>query len=291
MSITNPYKILGVPVGSSIEEVKKVYKSIALKSHPDKLNNISDVNERNIKIKEFVDATNAYNKILKGDVEDYSFIDEDFDFENYNFTFDDWEQTINSIRQSDLFKDVVSMIMKFKSKIKKHNINVDIKYSDYFSNNKKKLRLFLKGIDEPVYINLDCKKYPSCIINYFDDNDNEHEINIKMELINDPKINNGYYHEINDNSINLYYDIPITTVEYLIGNVKEIIFINKEKLQINIEPFSKELEIKGYGINNADLIIKLIYNPIEKENWYKLTDADRNEMVRILKNIKNDIKI
>ena len=291
MSITNPYKILGVPVGSSIEEVKKVYKSIALKSHPDKLNNISDVNERNIKIKEFVDATNAYNKILKGDVEDYSFIDEDFDFENYNFTFDDWEETINSIRQSDLFKDVVSMIMKFKSKIKKHNINVDIKYSDYFSNNKKKLRLFLKGIDEPVYINLDCKKYPSCIINYFDDNDNEHEINIKMELINDPKINNGYYHEINDNSINLYYDIPITTVEYLIGNVKEIIFINKEKLQINIEPFSKELEIKGYGINNADLIIKLIYNPIEKENWYKLTDADRNEMVRILKNIKNDIKI
>ncbi len=291
MSITNPYKILGVPVGSSIEEVKKVYKSIALKSHPDKLNNISDVNERNIKIKEFVDATNAYNKILKGDVEDYSFIDEDFDFENYNFTFDDWEQTINSIRQSDLFKDIVSMIMKFKSKIKKHNINVDIKYSDYFSNNKKKLRLFLKGIDEPVYINLDCKKYPSCIINYFDDNDNEHEINIKMELINDPKINNGYYHEINDNSINLYYDIPITTVEYLIGNVKEIIFINKEKLQINIEPFSKELEIKGYGINNADLIIKLIYNPIEKENWYKLTDADRNEMVRILKNIKNDIKI
>jgi DnaJ-class molecular chaperone len=291
MSITNPYKILGVPVGSSIEEVKKVYKSIALKSHPDKLNNISDVNERNIKIKEFVDATNAYNKILKGDVEDYSFIDEDFDFENYNFTFDDWEETINSIRQSDLFKDIVSMIMKFKSKIKKHNINVDIKYSDYFSNNKKKLRLFLKGIDEPVYINLDCKKYPSCIINYFDDNDNEHEINIKMELINDPKINNGYYHEINDNSINLYYDIPITTVEYLIGNVKEIIFINKEKLQINIEPFSKELEIKGYGINNADLIIKLIYNPIEKENWYKLTDADRNEMVRILKNIKNDIKI
>ena len=78
MSITNPYKILGIPVGSSIEEVKKVYKSIALKSHPDKLNNISDVNERNIKIKEFVEATNAYNKILKGDVEDYSFIDEDF---------------------------------------------------------------------------------------------------------------------------------------------------------------------------------------------------------------------
>ena len=291
MSITNPYKILGLATGTSIEEVKKVYKSIALKSHPDKLNNISDINERNIKIKEFVDATNAYNKILKGDIDDYSFNDDEFDFENYKFTFEDWEETINSIRQSDLFKDVVSMIMKFKSKIKKHNINVDIKYSDYFSNNKKKLRLFLKGVEEPVYINLDCKKYPSCIINYFDDNDNEHEINIKMDLINDININNGFYHSENNELLNLYYDISITTVEYLIGDIREIIFINKEKLKINIEPFSKEIIIKGYGINNADLIIKLIYNPIEKENWYKLIDAERNEMVRILMKIKNDIKI
>ena len=291
MSITNPYKILGIPVGTSIEEVKKVYKSIDLKSHPDKLNNISDINERNIKIKEFVDATNAYNKILKGDIDDYNFIDEEFDFENYKFTFEDWEETINSIRQSDLFKDVVSMIMKFKSKVKKHNINVDIKYSDYFSNNKKKLRLFLKGIEEPVYINLDCKKYPSCIINYFDDNDNEHEINIKMDLINDVKINNGFYHYEDDELLNIYYDIQISTVDYLIGDIREIIFINKEKLEIKIEPFAKELEIKGYGINNGNLIIKFVYNPINKENWYKLTDADRNEMVRILMKIKNDIKI
>lgn len=291
MSITNPYKILGIPVGTSIEEVKKVYKSIALKSHPDKLNNISDINERNIKIKEFVDATNAYNKILKGDIDDYNFIDEEFDFENYKFTFEDWEETINSIRQSDLFKDVVSMIMKFKSKVKKHNINVDIKYSDYFSNNKKKLRLFLKGIEEPVYINLDCKKYPSCIINYFDDNDNEHEINIKMDLINDVKINNGFYHYEDDELLNIYYDIQISTVDYLIGDIREIIFINKEKLEIKIEPFAKELEIKGYGINNGNLIIKFVYNPINKENWCKLTDADRNEMVRILMKIKNDIKI
>lgn len=291
MSITNPYKILGIPVGTSIEEVKKVYKSIALKSHPDKLNNISDINERNIKIKEFVDATNAYNKILKGDIDDYNFIDEEFDFENYKFTFEDWEETINSIRQSDLFKDVISMIMKFKSKVKKHNINVDIKYSDYFSNNKKKLRLFLKGIEEPVYINLDCKKYPSCIINYFDDNDNEHEINIKMDLINDVKINNGFYHYEDDELLNIYYDIQISTVDYLIGDIREIIFINKEKLEIKIEPFAKELEIKGYGINNGNLIIKFVYNPINKENWYKLTDADRNEMVRILIKIKNDIKI
>jgi len=291
MSITtNPYKILGIPNGSSIEEVKKIYKLIALKCHPDKLNNIKDINERNIKIKEFIDATNAYNKILKGDINDFIYnFNYDFnenDFENYHFTYEDWENTINSIKESNLYKDVINMIMKFKSKIKKHNINVDIKYSDYFSNTKKKLRLFLKDIEEPIYINLDCKQYPFCIINYFDDNENEHEININMNFINDIIINKGYYHINNNTPINLYYNINISTKEYIIGDIKEIIFINKEILKIEIKPFTKELEIKNYGIKNGNLIIKFIYNPIEKEKWNNLLDIDRNEMVRILNNIK-----
>lgn len=291
MSITtNPYKILGIPNGSSIEEVKKIYKLIALKCHPDKLNNIKDINERNIKIKEFIDATNAYNKILKGDINDFIYnFNYDFnenDFENYHFTYEDWENTINSIKESNLYKDVINMIMKFKSKIKKHNINVDIKYSDYFSNTKKKLRLFLKDIEEPIYINLDCKQYPFCIINYFDDNENEHEININMNFINDIIINKGYYHINNNTPIDLYYNINISTKEYIIGDIKEIIFINKEILKIEIKPFTKELEIKNYGIKNGNLIIKFIYNPIEKEKWNNLLDIDRNEMVRILNNIK-----
>ena len=49
----------------------------------------------------------------------------------------------------------------------------------------KKLRLFLKKIEEPVYINLNCKNYPSHTINYFDNNDNEHEIHIKIKINND----------------------------------------------------------------------------------------------------------
>jgi len=290
MSLINPYKILGLPVGSSIEDVKKKYKSIVLKSHPDKLNNITDINERNIKIKEFIDTTNAYNKILKGDVEDFNYdFDDNFDYDNYKFTYEDWQETMNSIKQSELFKNVVSMIMNFKSKSTKHNINVDINYNDYFSNSKKKLRLFLKKIDEPVYINLDCKKYPNCTINYFDNNDNEHEINITMNLINDKIINNGFYHlDDNDDNVNyhLYYDMSIDTIDYLTGNSKELLFINKEILKIDIPPFTKEIIINNYGINNSNLIIKLIYNPIEKEKWNILSDDNKNILISILNKLK-----
>jgi len=286
----SPYQVLGIPIDSSIDDVKKAYKIIALKSHPDKLNNISDITEKNKKIKEFMDATNAYNKILNGDTNNWNFNNYD-DYNDFNFTFEDWEETINNIRQSDLLKDLVTMFMKYKSKIKKHNINVDIKYSDYFNNGKKKLRLFLKGIEEPIYINLNCKKYPSCIINYIDDNDNEHEITINMTLINDKEINSNYYHlEDNNTKINLYYNLNIDTIDYIIGNNKEIIFVNKENLIINIEPFKDQFIINNYGINGGDLIIKFIYKPIEKEIWNKISDADKNEMIRILSNLKNDIK-
>ena len=288
--MNNPYLVLGIPINSSIDEVKRSYKLIALKSHPDKLNNISDTNERNKKIKEFIDATNAYNKIINGDTNDFN---DDFDYENYNyddfkFTYEDWEETFNNIRQSDLMKNLVNLFMKYKSKVKKHNINVDIKYSEYFNSNKKKLRLFLKGVEEPVYINLNCKQYPSCIINYIDDNDNEHEITINMILINDKSVNNNFYHNDNstDNKIDIYYDLNIDTIDYITGGEKDILFVNKEVIEIKIEPFTSEFIIGNYGINKGNLIIKYIYNPINKENWNKLIDADKREMIRILEKIK-----
>jgi len=304
MSSINPYEVLGIPINSSLDEVKRIYKIIALKSHPDKLNNISDINERNKKIKEFIEATNAYNKILKGDLSDSNDFTNDFnfdsnDFNDYKFTYEDWEQTFNNIRHSEMMKKIVTMFMK--SKIKKHQIKVDIKYSDYFNNGKKKLRLFLKNVEEPVYINLNCKQYPSCIINYIDDNDNEHEISIQMNLINNKEINNNFYHKIDDNdnnnndnqkiSINIYYDLNIDIIDYLIGGKKEILFVNKETLKIVIEPFTEMIVIDDYGINKGSLIVNYKFDkPINKENWDNLNNADKIEMIRILEKIKNDIK-
>ena len=188
--------------------------------------------------------------------------------------------------------------MKYKSRSKKHNVNVDIKYSDYYSTTKKKLRIFLKNIEEPIYIDLDCSKFPKHTINYFDDNENEHEILINMVLSENN--NDGYYHKYNnvnkDNvnnneKINIIYELNIDTVDYIIGNIKEFTFLNKELINIIINPFSDCFIKKGYGINNGDFIVNFNYNPIQKENWDKLNDADKNEMVRILKILKNDTNL
>ncbi len=276
--IINPYTILNVSPNASIEDVKKAYKNIALKSHPDKLNNIKDPIEKNKRIKEFMDASNAYNKICSNLSNDFN-----SDFDDDDINYNDWQETFNQFKESDLFKELLNTFKKFTSKIIKHDINTDIKYSDYFNNHKKKLRLFLKKIDEPVYINLDCSKYPTHTINYYDNNDNEHEITINMSLINDPDINNGFYH-IDDtiDNIHIYYDLDIDIYDYIMGSNKNLIYFNNQNLSIPIQPFSNEFQLANLGINKGSLIINFKIIPINQENWNSLNDADKNDLARIL---------
>ena len=108
----NPYKILNINSDATTEEVKKAYRKIALKSHPDKLNNINDIEEKNKKIKEFTEATNAYNQILNN---------EDF---NININYNNWEETFDYIINSQLFKDFINVMMKNDDKIIKHTFNL-----------------------------------------------------------------------------------------------------------------------------------------------------------------------
>jgi len=318
----NPYTVLNIPINSSIEDVKKAYKSIALKSHPDKLKTIINDEEKNKKIKYFIEATSAYNSIINNNYDTCDFNFKNYDFDNYENDYEDWIKTFNDIKNSNLFKGIIKTFINMQPKIRKHNISVDISYANYFNNSKKKLRLFLKGLIEPVFINLDCKQFPINIINYFDNNDNEHEITIYMNLINDININKGFYHiendetdennseiesdidnttysneydidydNIKDTKINIYYDMELNMIDYILGTKKELLFINKEIININIEPFTNNIIINNKGINGGDLIIYFKYIPIEKDSWNKISNADKKEMVRIFQNIKNDIKI
>jgi DnaJ-class molecular chaperone len=280
----NPYKVLDIPENSSIEDVKRTFRNIALKSHPDKLNNIDDPVLKKKKIREFMEASNAYNSIINQTWKSNNPFENDpeFDTDEYDVSYEDWIDTFNQFKESDLFKEMVNVFKKFTSRIVKHNIKADIKYNDYFNNNKKKLRLFLKNIEEPVYISLDCKKYPSHTINYFDNNDNEHEITISMNLINDPTQNDGYYHIEDD----IHYDMDIDLLEWTIGGNRKHIFINGDIIDITIEPFTTHFIKKLYGIRKGNLIINFKPIPINKDKWLNLLDADKVEFIKILNLLK-----
>ena len=282
-----PYKILNINANSTMDEVKKAYRKIALKSHPDKLNNITDIQEKNKKIKEFTDATTAYNKIINNETFNFEY----FDFNDFNDfgDYEDWDKTFDDIINSNYFKEFIKFFNK-KRNIK-HTFNLDITYDDYYSKNKKKIRIFLKNYKKPIYIYLDCKKYPTAIYNYMDDDkDIDHEIIFKLNIINNDEDEDNddedYSHKINeDGTIDLIYNMKISLIDYLIGSNREHLFLNNEIILIKIEPFSNNFIIKGLGINKGDFICNFVLEKIKINQWNKLNHNDKETIISILNKI------
>jgi DnaJ-class molecular chaperone len=266
----NDYEILGISRDATKNQIKKAYRDIAIKCHPDKLNNCDEITKME-KIEIFKKSTNAYNHLMNNDNEcDFEF---DFEYENdYQF----WSEIItNTI---DYFSK-----MKKTSAIIKHTFNIDVSYLEIFKNTKRKIRILLKNMDEPIFINLYCGKYPSVIFNYIDDDCNEHEILINMIVVNN---NKKYKHVIkDDHSIDLITNIECTLYEYCNGVRIELMYIDDTNLIIEIPSFTTEFIYKDFGLNNGNLIINIKVKIFEKCDFDKIDKNDKIEMMRILKMI------
>jgi DnaJ-class molecular chaperone len=252
------YKILGLKNNASIDEIKKKYRNIALKCHPDKLNHINDINIKNEKIDFFKTATDAYKKLL-----------------NKNNIYDDDEFGLN------ILNEIFQYLKKYKcnSSIIKHNFTLNISYENLYKNSKIKIRLLLKNIKEPIFFYMDCSKYPKFITSYIDNNCIEHEITLNMVLEKDE-----YYDYIinEDNTIDLIYKTEISFEDYINGFNMNIIYIDYNNITINIPPFTEKYIHKNYGLKNGDLIIYIKHKNISAEEW--------NNFI-ITYNKKNDIRI
>jgi len=308
------------------DEIKNIYKKIALECHPDKLTNISDENERVIKIERFKKASIAYKNAIE-DFDKYGKLNYnscDYDFDNFsddyeiynNFDLNFWKNTYDGIFKDkeiikNTFIDVASFFFNkgFKNKnyynpstkIIKHNINLPITYYDLCTLNKRKLRILLKNVKEPVYINVCCKnEYPCLTRQYIDDDSIEHEIIINMIIDNnnediqnneDNKDNyDTYTHNIISNKykniIDLNIIIDINILDYLVGAVKKIKYVDNTYIDINIEPFSlNEIIIKNKGLLGGNLNVKLMFKNITLKEWNKISEKKRKRIINIIKTI------
>jgi hypothetical protein len=309
------------------EEIKGIYKKIALECHPDKLTHVSDEVERNAKIERFKMATIGYKKAME-DFEnygklnyhgtDYNFDNLADDYEIYNsFDLNFWKNTYDGIfkdkdKIKSTFIDVASYFFNrgFKTKnhyepstkIVKHNINLPITYYDLCSQTKRKLRILLKNVKEPVYITLCCKNdYPCLTRQYIDDDSIEHEIVIQMILESgetddcesgemeaeaceaDEAEQVRYTHTPHTSHIDLHTSIDINIVEYLSGGIRKIRYVDDSVLDIPIEPFStKDIVIQDKGLLGGNLNVKVVFHNITLKKWKKISEKKRAKVIHLL---------
>ena len=302
------------------EEVKNIYKKIALECHPDKLTNVSDEEERNVKIERFKNATIGYKKamedfdnygMLKFCGTDYNFDNLADDFEIYNsFDVNFWKNTYDEIfkdkeKIKNTFIDVASYFFKKKNyykpstKIVKHNINLPITYYDLCVQNKRKLRILLKNVKEPVYISLCCKNdYPCLTRQYIDDDSIEHEIIIQMILSEDGEygdtIDGGEADEVGystkythsflpTRAIDLHTVIDINIVEYLTGGIRTIKYVDDTTLDIHILPFNTtDILVQDKGLLGGNLHIKVEFRNIVLKDWKKISEKKRARVIHLM---------
>ena len=303
------------------DEIKNIYKKIALECHPDKLTNISDENERTIRIERFkkasigyknaIDDFDNYGKLMYRNTDyDYDNLSDDYDIYN-NFDLNFWKNTYDGIfKDKEIIKNTFIDVASFffnkglknkmyynpSTKIIKHNINLPITYYDLCTFNKRKLRILLKNVKEPVYINVCCKnEYPSLTRQYIDDDSVEHEIIINMIIDN----TNSNYDDINythnisnydNNHIDLNITLDINILDYLIGGIKNIKYIDNTYIDIDIKPFCLEnIIVNNKGLLGGDLNVKLLYKQISLKDWNKISNKKKNKFINIVKSIYKDI--
>jgi DnaJ-class molecular chaperone len=306
------------------EEIKGIYKKIALECHPDKLSHVSDEVERNAKIERFKMATIGYKKAME-DFEnygklnyrgtDYNFDNLADDYEIYNsFDLNFWKNTYDGIfkdkdKIKSTFIDVASYFFNrgFKTKnhyepstkIVKHNINLPITYYDLCTQTKRKLRILLKNVKEPVYITICCKNdYPCLTRQYIDDDSIEHEIIIQMILEagetddedavgDEDEMEEGeavrYTHSQHSQHIDLHTAIDINIVEYLAGGIRKIRYVDDSVLDVPIEPFStKDIVIQDKGLCGGNLNVKVVFHNITLKKWKKISEKKRARVIHLL---------
>ncbi|MCK5761012.1 MAG: J domain-containing protein, partial [Candidatus Delongbacteria bacterium] len=62
--LDNAYDILGIPKGSSKADVKKAYRTLSKKYHPDKVSHLGEEYKR-IATEKFINIKDAYDRIME----------------------------------------------------------------------------------------------------------------------------------------------------------------------------------------------------------------------------------
>lgn len=264
----SPYEVLGLKENADFNEVRTQYYILAKKHHPDKLSaNLSETEKKEHE-EEFKKISEAYRKInnIKNG-------EETIEGGNWRDVWNGVESFFNNPDTWECMKILLEKAIKKQemNKIQKqHNIKVPITLEDIHLSKKKKLRLFLKGIAEPIFLTINTGGYvkrQTLSISY---NIEAIEIDINIKLIIDEK--KTKYKVLNlVERWDLFYNVYLSWYEYVKGKNIEIMYIDNTIIKVDIPEFYNiELPfiIKNKGLQNkGDLFIVIYIKNPKKEDY------------------------
>ena len=296
------YNILNVPYDSDINSIKKSFRTISLKYHPDKCNNNSvDYNKIIDAYEKLSDLfeKNSYNDIISGlNFKKSKNTDETNDSENSHYS-QNYEQFDNSQK----FKKYQSSKILTESFFQ--NFNNDNNYNKFLSNIETTIDItfensyFGKSIPiqinrnifknnvisneiETLYIEIPVGIDNNEIININNKgniyNDSQSDIKIKINLISHPLFTR--------NGLDIIYTIDISLKESLIGFEKIFKHINNKSYKISNtngdiinNNYYQKLDKLGFTRNNfiGDFIIKF-----NIDYSIKLSQETKKQLAQIL---------
>ena len=240
--------ILGLNETATEADIKKAYKSIALKTHPDKLVDLDD-NERNEKELQFKEASEAYKRLIDN---------------NFSDIFDDMfggsEGMASMFGGSEgikMFSGMANKLFQSQSFQSIFKTSVKITYYDLIYKRKLEKQFNLCGM--PTKAIIDCSKFPKQFITRsFNGLSSTAEIDFKFE---DDDVYESIIHQ--NGKVDLIYQMKISHYDYYKGFNHSFVHIDGNDVSFKVKRMSKKtLKIKSRGLNGGDLLIKMVlYNP------------------------------
>jgi len=277
--------VLGLDETATEADIKKAYKSIALKTHPDKLVDL-DESERNEKEMQFKEASEAYKRLIDNNFSDI-FDDIFGGSEGMASMFGGSEGMASMFSGSEgmasMFSGMANKLFQSQSFQSIFKTSVKITYYDLIYKRKLEKQFNLCGI--PTKAIIDCSKFPKQFITRsFNGLSSTAEIDFKFE---DDDVYESIIHQ--NGKVDLIYQMKISHYDYYKGFNYSFVHIDGNNVSFKAKRMSKKtLKIKNRGLNGGDLLIKMVlYNPSNS----KLKDISNEEyesFLNILNALCND---
>ncbi len=266
-----PYEILGISPTDSLDVLKARYKELARLNHPDKLHGLCE-EERRDRENYFKKVTVAYHTIWAhksqstyantntNTTTEQNPVDERPDFMRQ------WHRIYESMSKvtdwTTIFKNTLHDVA---SMLKRHHIQVPVRLIEIHEQRQKRVRIFLKDVEEPIFVHVDCARFPFGFTSAYVDRQGFHH-SIRIELFVDEKDVDrwlGDDHHVHEN-------VYITWSEYIQGVDKCITSFHGQEVHITIPPFpgeDYETNISGMGVQGRDWIVHILCRAPTKQEW------------------------